>query len=105
MDKIMRFFLLVGVVLGVVIAPGHAVEMNKRTRLSPSEQVKVNNAIAKSSVHANGTYGQHASEDARRQGCGAMQIGTTTGPRAARVETLVVVKGDVINVQRPGSCR
>jgi hypothetical protein len=105
MNNIMRFFLLVGVALSVVITPVQAVEINKRDRLSPHEQVKVNNALAKSSVQANGISGQKASEEALRQGCGAMQIATPTVPRAARVETLVVVKGDVINVQRPGSCR
>lgn len=47
MSRMQRVILNVVAVLGLTTAPLHAIEMNQRQGLGPSEQAKVNNALAR----------------------------------------------------------
>jgi len=81
-----------------------ALEINKRTGPSPSEQVKINKAITKSyllrGVGANGNGKQ-----GDLQGCGNTRLGNVQAPKASRIDNVTVVRGDVINVNRNLRCK
>jgi hypothetical protein len=91
--------------LVLVAAPLHAAEINQRQGLGPSDQAKVNNALARSYIFSNNPGSALASPGTRPQACGTTQIGTTPGgTRATHVETMVVARGDIITVNRNVRC-
>ena len=101
-----RFFLSVIVLLMVMSARLHAVEVNKRTHLSPEQQVKVNNVLAKSYVFQSGAGADTASAPAPPGNCGETRLGTVQPKsRATRTENTFVARGDVIVVNRNVRCR
>jgi hypothetical protein len=106
MSRMQRVVLNIVAVLGLITAPLHAIEMNQRQGLGPSEQAKVNNALARSYSLSNNPPGRVlAAPGSQPKGCGTTQIGTLTGGRnATRIENTVVARGDIITVNRNVRC-
>ena len=86
----------------LITQAGPAYEANKRQRLAPSAQLKVNKAIAQSYQK-----GAHLADQSVRDGqksvnqsCGSQRIGTVNTRRAARIENITVVRSPVVNFNR-----
>ena len=91
------------VLLALCIAQGASgYEANKRQRLAPSDQLKVNKAIAQSYQKGPNLADQSVRYGQQRvnQSCGSQRIGTVNTARAARIENITVVRGPVININR-----
>ena len=97
------FFILIMICL-MLTNFAHAVEINKRTRLDPGSQTKVNQALSKSYVAGLGLNTPQSLTNAGQGGCGNTEIGTLTNARSNRIENITVVRGDVITVGR-GKCQ
>src|SRR5689334_6671203 len=101
MNRPRRFFLYVLILLIGMTSELHAVEVNQRQRLSPEQQAKVNNALAKSYVYQSGATADSAAATAQGNDCGATRIGTVQPKTpATKVENMFVARGDVIVVNR-----
>lgn len=103
MHRTIWFFTLIMVLL-VTVMLSHAAEINKRPRLAPDAQVKVNRALAKSYAADSLGGAPKASGEGQQDGCGNTKIGTLTETRGTRVDNITVVRGDVITVSRNVRC-
>ena len=104
MHRNIWFFVLTMLIL-IISSLSHAAEVNKRTRLGPEAQTKVNRALAKSYVADLGIKTPKSSTDGVQNGCGNTEIGTLTNARGSRIENVTVVRGDVITVSRNTKCQ
>ncbi len=100
-----RFVLAASLVL-----PGSAAlaqQYNTSRFLGAGQANAVNRGLAQSNLRRNGNNAADQAEGPQSEACGSLNTGNVIVPEGARTprEVTVVIKGDVTNVAKFGSCR